>query len=102
LKKIEPAFEGYEKDDVEVACVTFAYDNVEVIDLLLERGSHISSGEFDKFVKAQNKITTVIDRKFEQLVRPVKAFVTFTTQEAAERCLRAYGTKLNNLYQVKF
>jgi len=39
----------------------------------------------------------LIEKKYEDMVRPVKAYVTFTSQEAAMRAVASFGTGLNGL-----
>ena len=82
---------------VEVACINFAFDNGEIIEMLRERGKIATKGKFKLLQDIEDKIINNMKNKsnYKKYKRPVMAFVTFTRQEAAERCLRHYATDLN-------
>ena len=90
--------------EVEIACIFFAYDNGEVIEMLRKRGQITTTGKFNLLKEIEDEIITKLKDKqnYKKYKRPVMAFVTFTRQEAAERCLKNYATKQNFLRQVKF
>jgi hypothetical protein len=51
VKTVDPIWKGYQKDNVDIAHISLAYDNTELIELLLKRGSFISGGKFDKLIE---------------------------------------------------
>ena len=77
---------------MEIACIHFAYDNREVIELLKQRGVITTKGDFKLLQNIEKKIIDKLKDKDKYLKfrRPVMAFVTFTRQEAAERCLKYF------------
>jgi len=68
-----------------VSRIGFAYDNVEMINLLKKRGAILTSGNLDKLADVDADIKNIAIYKYETVTRPVTAFITFETQEAFER-----------------
>ena len=73
------------------ANITFAYDNPELLKLLTQRGTFITSGKFDKVPEINAKLQELKATKADKLTRPVTAFLTFNTQEGYERALKNWG-----------
>jgi hypothetical protein len=59
-----------------------------MIKLLQKRGKFIAMGKINDFMKNESESRGLIlrDSNFSQMKQPVKAFITFTTHEAALRC----------------
>jgi hypothetical protein len=49
------------KDDTQIACVFFAYENQNLIKLLRKRGTHLESGAIRKIFKTENEINKLIE-----------------------------------------
>ena len=65
-----------------------------------DRGSYISKSKAEKIDKIDQKISDIISSRYEHYTRPVMAFVTFTSQEARERCLHYFGSEQNIFSQT--
>jgi hypothetical protein len=76
---------------VGISRIAFAYDNVELIKVLKERGACLISGKLDKLEVLETQLNE-LTMKRKELTRPVTAFITFETQEAYERA-SLYWTK---------
>jgi hypothetical protein len=81
---------GYEDDPPEkinIALVTFAFDNSVLINLLKQRGLAIKFEKFDLMRKINKQIDELKSEGIEQYTRPVSAFLTFENEEGLNRCL---------------
>jgi len=68
--------------DLDIAHISFAYNNSKLLELLLERGSLITKGKITKpLEKVNKKIDELMTNHGDKMERPVAAFVTFNTQE---------------------
>ena len=78
------------EERLAISRISFAYDNVELINKLKERGAVLTSGNLEKLevIDTQLKELTM---KYYELTRPVTAFITFETQEAYERAILYWG-----------
>jgi hypothetical protein len=81
---------GYEEqppDRVEIAMITFAFDNAEFINLLRERGLYIKTEKYDKMREVNLKIDNLKSKEgnIEKLNRPVTAFISFENEEGINR-----------------
>jgi hypothetical protein len=54
--------------------------------LLDKRGDFVGLGKFKEAADIDQKILNYLKENLERVTTPVSAFVTFTTQEAFERC----------------
>ena len=63
-----------------------AYNNGEILKLLNKRGDFIGEGRLFDANTTNKEILTLLKTKMNTITTPVSAFVTFTTQEAYERC----------------
>jgi hypothetical protein len=70
--------------------------------MLRERALKITSGKIEEIKEAEDKLTQTLKANFSKYKRPVACFVTFTTQEAAQRCLEHFGTGSWYFNLVKF
>ena len=70
----------------EVACISFGFDNREVIQLLKKRGKAIYNGKLDESIKYLTKLETLVDdeKMYNKITRPVTAFVMFNHLEHRE------------------
>ena len=85
----------YHQDLVNIANISFAYDNHRIINLLIKRGTQISQGRFQSVLETENRIAKEIELNEEKIIRPVTAFITFETQEARERCIKYFSFREN-------
>lgn len=68
---------------VQIACITFVNYNGTVIKKLMDRGTAKTNNQKFEIEKELNELIKLNYGKFN---RPVSAFVTFTNQEAKEKC----------------
>jgi len=80
----------YEDIDIKIAKISFGFNNKELLSLLTERGSIITSGELEKIPKVNLKIDDLIKEKRTELIRPVAAFITFERQEGKDRATKYF------------
>lgn len=81
---------GYEEEPVEkinIALVSFAFDNSALINLLKDRGRAIKFEKFDKMRAINKNIDELKTLNIEKFTRPVSAFLTFQDEEGLNRCL---------------
>ncbi len=81
---------GYEDEPVEkinIALISFAFDNGELINLLKSRGQAIKFEKFDKMREINKKIDELKTQNIDKFTRPVSAFLTFENEEGLNRCL---------------
>ena len=76
-----------DEPNMRIAHISFAFDNKELLQALIERGTLITKGAFDKLAKVNEKIDKMYENDREKLSTPVAAFITFETQEAFERAM---------------
>lgn len=74
------------KVPIKVATITFGYKNGDLIRELKARGALIGQGAFEKVPEKDALLNQILKDDADQLKQPVCAFVTFTEQEAYERC----------------
>jgi len=80
---------GYEDEAPErinIAMMTFAFDNGELINLLKQRGNAIKFEKWDDMRKINKKIDELKAKNLEKYNRPVAAFLTFENEEGLNRC----------------
>lgn len=67
--------------------MTFAFYNSEIINLLKQRGSYISSEKWDKLKGINSEINKKIkdNEILNKLQTPCSCFVTFETEEGYQR-----------------
>jgi len=96
-------FEKIDMDaEVDIGCISFAYDNKKMLELLAERGKYVTQQNSKKIKEIEDIIQIKLETHFEEYTRPVTAFVTFTTQEAFERCVYEFKTSKNAFRVPKF
>lgn len=88
LNKLPKVFEDRE---INIAHISFGFDNKNLISLLIERGQIITKGAYEKIAAINEKIDKLAEEQKFEIERPVAAFVTFTTQEGFERAINHYG-----------
>jgi hypothetical protein len=79
-----------EDTDIKIANINFAQDNAELLKMLALRGSLIVAGKYTKLNQVNQQIRDYMILKRNEVIRPVKAFITFETQEGYERALKNY------------
>ena len=67
---------------MKIADIVFAFNNAELIKLLKERGQHIMFQRFDQMREVEAKISKLKDENYQDLTRPVCAFITFEEEDA--------------------
>lgn len=68
-------------DKVKIADIAFAFNNSELINLLRERGSHIMYQRYNQMREVEAKISDLKNQKFNQLIQPCDAFITFEEED---------------------
>jgi hypothetical protein len=61
----------------------FSFNNAELISLLRERGQHVMYQRFDKMRETEKKISLLKDEKFNTLIKPCDAFITFEEEDGS-------------------
>ena len=64
---------------VDVASISFAFDNKEVLEILRQRGTILTQGKLSQLSSIEDKLKIFVEKNGEKLKRPVMAFVTFTS-----------------------
>lgn len=80
---------------MNIAHLSFGYDNAALLSLLIERGTHLTKGNYKKVTEVDNKIAELLNEKEEQLKRPVNCFITFETQQGLDRALGWFPGKFS-------
>ena len=88
VKKLPPVDENAKPDGVEIAVVSYGYNNQKMIYLLQKRGKLLGNGKFNEFLKNETSSDKLLFSMSDErdLKVPNRAFITFTTHEAALRC----------------
>jgi len=79
LQERSAALAGGEGAQLEIATIFFGYKNGELIRTLKERGQIIFDEKVNKIEKIEFKINKLIEKKHDEFITPVSAFVTFNT-----------------------
>jgi hypothetical protein len=74
---------GIKITEVKIADISFAFNNAELINLLKERGGHIVRQKYDKMREVEAKISQLKTDKFDDLTKPVDAFITFEEEDGS-------------------
>lgn len=80
-----------EEERLDISRISFAYDNIEMINQLKKRGSVLTAGTMDKLAPIDDDIKNIAIYKYDTVTRPVTAFITFETQEGFERASTYWG-----------
>jgi hypothetical protein len=93
---------GYEEpapERINIAMITFAFNNAEFINLLRKRGTFLKFEKYDKVREVNNKIDTLKSdpTRLNQLNRPVTAFLSFENEEGINRMKEYNDTVANDL-----
>jgi hypothetical protein len=76
--------------DIKIANITLAFNNPELLKLLINRGSLITEGKFTKVHEYNEKIEKYVKDHKEELTKPVAAFITFEREEGKNRALQYF------------
>lgn len=70
-------------EDVEIAIVTFAFDNAEIIRGLRQRGKAIRQEDWDLLEKTNDRLTKRLECQdcLDKMQRPVAVFLTMQTED---------------------
>lgn len=74
--------------NIDIANITFGFDNPKLMNELVARGSTITSGKLEKLPEINEKIDKLCKDEKTELIRPVAAFITFDNQEGKNRALK--------------
>jgi hypothetical protein len=80
-RKSEPGSENINISEVKIADIVFAFSNAELIRLLKVRGQHIVFQRYDAMRAVEQQISDLKNQKFNELIRPVDAFITFEEED---------------------
>lgn len=106
MKKLKELYEtevalqpAVNRDDAstKIANISFAFDNYEIINLLEKRGAAIVNRKEKQQLEIEEKLEEIRRQKADEVSRPVKAFITFETQEGYERAKKIKKDNLNVL-----
>jgi hypothetical protein len=76
--------------DIKIANITLAFNNPELLKLLINRGSLITAGKFNKVHEENEKIEKYVKNHKEELTKPVAAFITFEREEGKNRAIEYF------------
>jgi hypothetical protein len=95
-----PNMEG-EDDDIQIAVVTFAFDNAEIIRGLQNRGRAIRKEDWDLLEKLNDRMTERLECQdcLDKMQRPVAVFLTLQTEEGKSRAEAYNDLVLTNEYR---
>ena len=74
------AREGASEDEIAkygVADLVFAFNNGEMLKLLIKRASHLNGGKFKKAKKVEQELTRIKNESFQELIQPIYFYCTF-------------------------
>jgi len=86
----------YKNDDdtkIVISSITFAFNNVPLLKLLQQRGKLITSAKYEKISVINSKLKEQIQAQYDQITRPMAAFITFESQEGYERACNIQAEK---------
>ena len=89
VKELDKALPNGENEKIEIANISFGFANRAILKKLMKRGTALKAANFNFTSIIQGEIQDIIKYDFESgnsFERPTVAFVTFTNQEAMERC----------------
>lgn len=89
-------------EKIEIATISFAHKNGEMIQRLIKRGAAFGNGKYREVRRMDDDIKAVARVRAEELGTPVKAFITFCTQEGYERCEKHLFTGLGEEAKAKY
>jgi len=72
------------------------------MELFKKRGTSLTKGRYDRLEAVENEIKAFSLNNIDEIKRPVSFFVTFTTQEARERCIKYFGSSENIWHQTVY
>jgi len=81
--------------NADIACVIFAYSNRKLIKALIKRGKCLIAGKIHNILESEERINHLVSDHRDDFIRPVKAYVSFNTQEGFERATAHCGTSRN-------
>ena len=86
VQNLPNVLDGARNEKIEIATVSFAHKNGEMIKKLIKRGTAFGNGKYGQVAKMDADIDALATEKAAELGTPVRAFITFCTQEGYERC----------------
>jgi hypothetical protein len=75
---------------IRISNITVAFNNPELLKLLISRGSLITAGKFTKLSEENEKIDKYVNKNKDELTKPVAAFITFDREEGKNRALEYF------------
>ena len=68
----------------------------------MKRGELLRAIKYEQTVKFEQQIIQYVDEHYQELIRPVAAFVIFETQECQERCFTYLMTSSNFYGKINY
>ncbi len=81
LQELKPENSELKINEVKIADIVFAFNNSQLITLLKQRGNHIMFQRYDKMREIEAQISNLKNEKYNELTRPVDAFITFEEED---------------------
>lgn len=81
LLEMKPTNDNLKATEVKIADIVFAFNNARLITLLKQRGQHIIWQRYDKMREIEAQINELKNAEFDNLTRPVDAFITFEEED---------------------
>lgn len=79
-----------EKDECRVANIAFAYKDTSAIKMLQERGEALIAGNMEQAKAINTKIEQLLAQNHSSLYQPVRAYVTFLTQDGQDVAMKTF------------
>ena len=92
-----------QKKKIEIAYIHLAYDNQELIKLLLKRGKLLKEAKLTKYKDVENQINELLSKpeNKDKFRRPVCAFVIFNQEEGLNLVQKLCTSKINKCGKIQ-
>ena len=77
IRSVLMAEQGLSQEQSRVADIVFAFNNREMLKLLMKRGKYLSNANMDKAEAVEKEMTILKNQKFDELIVPNHFFCTF-------------------------
>jgi hypothetical protein len=74
-------FASLPKNGNKIADINFTFDNREMLNLLIKRGSALENKEKSKVILIEKEIDDLVEQNHKRLTTPLSAFITFETEK---------------------
>ena len=79
INKEDKVLGGDNGGEIRITNITFAFNNVKILKLLLQRGKLLANAKMEQIKKIDEDINFYKETELYEITRPVAAFVTFET-----------------------